>query len=108
MKNALIIGGGTISYYLAKTLIDTRIHVKIIEKDPNRCEFLSDLLPDATIINGDGTDRALLLEEGLELQSPLLRLPILMKRIFFSLCLPKKAPMQSSGKGKPSALYRRH
>lgn len=66
VKNALIIGGGTISYYLAKTLIDTRIHVKIIEKDPNRCEFLSDLLPDATIINGDGTDRALLLEEGLE------------------------------------------
>ena len=66
VKNALIIGGGTISYYLAKTLIDTRIHVKIIEKNPNRCEFLSDLLPDATIINGDGTDRALLLEEGLE------------------------------------------
>lgn len=66
VKNALIIGGGTISYYLAKTLIDTRIHVKIIEKDPARCEFLSDQLPEATIINGDGTDRALLLEEGLE------------------------------------------
>ena len=66
VKNALIIGGGTISYYLAKALIDTRIHVKIIEKDPARCEFLSDQLPEATIINGDGTDRALLLEEGLE------------------------------------------
>lgn len=66
VKNALIIGGGTISYYLAKTLIDTRIHVKIIKKDPARCEFLSDQLPEATIINGDGTDRALLLEEGLE------------------------------------------
>ncbi|MBQ1312385.1 MAG: NAD-binding protein, partial [Blautia sp.] len=30
-----------------------------------RCEELSELLPEATIINGDGTDRALLLEEGL-------------------------------------------
>ena len=40
--------------------------MKIVEKDPVRCDFLSDLLPDATIINGDGTDRSLLLEEGLE------------------------------------------
>lgn len=66
VKNCLIIGGGTISYYLAKALSDARISVKIIEQKTDRCEFLSDLLPDATIINGDGTDRALLLEEGLE------------------------------------------
>ena len=66
VKNCLIIGGGTISYYLAKALSDARISVKIIEQKTERCEFLSDLLPDATIINGDGTDRALLLEEGLE------------------------------------------
>lgn len=66
VKNCLIIGGGTISYYLAKALSDARISVKIIEQKTERCEFLSDLLPDTTIINGDGTDRALLLEEGLE------------------------------------------
>ena len=66
VKNCLIIGGGTISFYLAKALIASKIQVKIVEKDPVRCDFLSDLLPDATIINGDGTDRSLLLEEGLE------------------------------------------
>ena len=66
VKNCLIIGGGTISFYLAKALIASKIQVKIVEKDPQRCEFLSELLPDATIINGDGTDRALLLGEGLE------------------------------------------
>lgn len=66
VKNCLIIGGGTISYYLAKALIDSRIPVKIVEQNTERCEFLSDQLPAATIINGDGTDRALLLEEGLE------------------------------------------
>ena len=65
VKSALVVGGGTISYYLAKMLLDLKINVKIIEKDKSRCEYLSDQLPEATIINGDGTDRSLLLEEGL-------------------------------------------
>ena len=62
----MIVGGGTISYYLAQALLAMKIKVKVIEKDKNRCEFLSEELTDATIINGDGTDRSLLLEEGLE------------------------------------------
>ena len=65
VKNAIIVGGGTISYYLTKALLAMKIKVKVIEKDKNRCEFLSEELVDATIINGDGTDRSLLLEEGL-------------------------------------------
>ena len=66
VKNTVIVGGGTISYYLAQALLAMKIKVKVIEKDKNRCEFLSEELTDATIINGDGTDRSLLLEEGLE------------------------------------------
>ena len=65
VKNCIIVGGGTISYYLARALLDMKIGVKIIEQNKERCEVLSDLLPDATIINGDGTNRSLLLEEGL-------------------------------------------
>ena len=65
VKNAIIVGGGTISYYLAKALLDMNISVKIIEQNTARCETLSDLLPSATIINGDGTNRNLLMEEGL-------------------------------------------
>lgn len=65
VKNTIIVGGGSISYYLARALLAMKIDVRIIEKDRMRCETLSDLLPDATIINGDGTDRRLLLEEGL-------------------------------------------
>ena len=65
VKNAIIVGGGTISYYLTKALLDMNISVKIIEQNAARCETLSDLLPDATIINGDGTNRSLLMEEGL-------------------------------------------
>lgn len=65
VKNAIIVGGGTISYYLAQALLDMKIGVKIIEQNKERCEHLSEILPKATIIQGDGTDRALLKEEGL-------------------------------------------
>lgn len=42
------------------------IDVKLIEKDRKRCDELSILLPKAIIINGDGTDQELLMEEGIE------------------------------------------
>ena len=62
----MIVGGGTIAYYLAQRLLDVGISTKIIDKDPVRCEELSELLPKATIICGDGTDERLLLQEGLD------------------------------------------
>lgn len=65
VKNALIVGGGTLGYYLAKQLLNMKIRVRIVEKDPKRCEELSELLPDAVIINRDGTDKKLLLQSGL-------------------------------------------
>lgn len=64
-KDAMIIGGGETSYYLANQLFDMGIRVKIVDKSRARCEELSELVPNAMIICGDGTDRELLLEEGL-------------------------------------------
>lgn len=64
-RDAIIVGGGETSYYLAVQLIAMGIEVKIIERDPKRCEELSELLPQALLICGDGTDKELLLEEGL-------------------------------------------
>lgn len=66
VKNTMIIGGGKSTYYLAKRLLNMGISVKIIESDHARCEELSNLLPKAVIINGDGTDEDLLKEEGIE------------------------------------------
>ncbi|MDY3617405.1 Trk system potassium transporter TrkA [Agathobaculum sp.] len=63
--SAMLIGGGKISFFLAGMLLDAGISVKIIENRLERCEQLSELLPGATIIHGDGTDRDLLDEEGL-------------------------------------------
>ena len=66
VKDTMIIGGGKAAYYLANRLLSMGISVKIIESDKKRCEELSTLLPQAIIMNGDGTDEELLREEGLE------------------------------------------
>lgn len=65
IHTAMIVGGGTIAYYLAKRLLASGIDTTIIEIDPDRCELLSELLPKATIINGNGIDQKLLIQEGL-------------------------------------------
>ena len=64
-RSALLVGGGTIGYYLAQDLIAHGIHVRIVERDEARCKVLAESLPEATILCGDGTDRQLLLSEGL-------------------------------------------
>lgn len=66
VKSTMIVGGGKAAYYLADQLLRMGISVKIIESDRARCEELSVLLPDAIIINGDGTSQDLLKEEGIE------------------------------------------
>ncbi|MBS4959745.1 MAG: Trk system potassium transporter TrkA [Clostridiales bacterium] len=65
IRDILIAGGGTISYYLSAILCKNNCKVKIIEKDKDRCNELSELLPHAMIIHGDATDQKLLLEEGI-------------------------------------------
>ena len=66
VKDTLIVGGGDTSYYLAKQLLQRKIAVKIIEQNQQRCEQLFQLLPEAIITHGDGTDNKILLEEGLD------------------------------------------
>ena len=62
----MLIGGGKLSLFLGKELIKNKYDVKIIEQDYNRCIELSELLPQATIIHGDGTDQNVLDEEGIK------------------------------------------
>ena len=65
-SNAMLIGGGRTTVYLSRILMSMGVEVKIIEQDPARCEKLSDILDGATIIQGDATDKNLLVEEGIE------------------------------------------
>ncbi len=66
VRQVMLIGGGRIGFYLAKELLAAGMDVKIIERDLAACEELSQALPEATILHGDGTDQHLLMEEGLE------------------------------------------
>ena len=66
LRSCMIIGGGKTSYYLARQLLDQRMDVRIIESDPKRCDELDALLPEATIINGNGSDEQVLKEEGID------------------------------------------
>lgn len=66
IRHAMIIGGGRVSYYLVKNLVDAGVKVKIIEKDFERCEHLAEILPEeASIIFADGSSQEVLDSEGI-------------------------------------------
>ena len=66
VKNVIVMGGDKTSVRAALTAPDY-MNVKIIEKDPERCEKLNELLGDSDtmVIHGDGRDLGLLEEEGI-------------------------------------------
>lgn len=64
MKSALIIGGGHISYYLARIIAGMGVHLRMIEISEKKCARLSDLLDNVMIICADGTDQEVLDSES--------------------------------------------
>jgi len=65
LKNVMIMGGGRIAIYLANLLTEMGMKVTILEIDKEKCIELSELLPEALIINGDGSDEELLQSENI-------------------------------------------
>ena len=66
VRNVMIMGGSRIAVRTAQYVPDY-MQVKIIDNDMKRCNQLTEMLDDRTmIINGDGRDMDLLLEEGLK------------------------------------------
>lgn len=66
LQKVMIIGGGKTGFYLADKLSEFGIAVKVIEKDKDRCYYLSTHLDDVMILHGDATDTTLLEEENLD------------------------------------------
>lgn len=66
IKKVMIIGGNGTAFYLADELVKFGMKVKIIEPEKQKCEQLCETLNRVDIIQGEGTDQALLLDEGLE------------------------------------------
>ena len=66
IRNVMIVGGSRIGFYLADELSKKRYAVKLVEQDPDRAEELAELLPQVTVVCGNGARHDLLLEEGIE------------------------------------------
>ena len=64
-KNVMLLGATTTSYYLSKMLLRAGSEVTIIDKDIDRCNKFAESLPGAVVINGNGTESEVLLEEGI-------------------------------------------
>lgn len=60
----VVVGGGKVGYYLAKSLLEDEHEVLVIEKDPRKYAALADELG-ANVMLGDGCETALMTEIGL-------------------------------------------
>ncbi len=64
VRRVMIAGGGKVGLRLARGLIG-KCEVKIIEADRKRCAYLAaELPPEMLVLQGDGTDEELLLDEN--------------------------------------------
>ena len=59
----IVIGGGKVGYYLAKALLDEGHEILVVEKDPDRTEFICGELG-SVCLRGDGCEVATLTEVG--------------------------------------------
>jgi len=61
----VVVGGGKVGYYLAKSLLEEENEVLVIEKDAHRCSLLTDELVGASILQGDGCEVVYMAEAGM-------------------------------------------
>ena len=65
INNVIFFGGGRVARKAATELTE-EMNIKIIEKDRELCNILSEKVPNALIINADGSDMDVLKEEGIQ------------------------------------------
>ncbi len=64
VRSVMIVGGGTVTYYLAELLKDSGMDLTVIDADEECCRELAVAFPHADIIHGDAREQSLLEEEG--------------------------------------------
>ena len=66
VRNLMILGGGRIGEMVARSMEKQTENIKLIELNPEKCAHLSEALDRTLVINGDGRNSDLLMEEGLK------------------------------------------
>ena len=65
LQKVMVLGGGKTGLYLSEKLSEFGASVKLIEKDKERCYYLSTKLNNVLVIHGDATDSNILEEENI-------------------------------------------
>lgn len=66
VHNILMVGGGNIGLKIAQEIEKRPYHLRIIEANRERCQYLAEKLESAIVLHGDGTDKTLLEEENIQ------------------------------------------
>ena len=66
INNIMILGAGRVGSLLAKDLSEKGLNVKLIEKNKNKANYLAEQLRNVMILNVDGRNVDLLIEENLD------------------------------------------
>ena len=74
VKRVMIVGGSRIAVHLSKLLLKNRVQITLIDSDAEKCRQLTEELPDATLVCGNGTKQDVLLSEGIKSSDAVLAL----------------------------------
>ena len=68
LRKVFIVGGGKLGTQIMQAMRRdySNVGLRLIEKDPEKCEKLSEEFGEALILNADGADKNVLSEEGIE------------------------------------------
>ena len=65
VKNVMIIGAGRMGVILARMLSESGVRVKLLDKDPERCRMVAEMLPNVLVLCADGTRQDVLKSENI-------------------------------------------
>ncbi|MBZ0252484.1 MAG: Trk system potassium transporter TrkA, partial [Candidatus Methylomirabilis sp.] len=65
VRRVMVVGGSNIGAHLARHFAHEGLHVKLIESNEARAEELAERLRGVLVVQGDGTDRGFLLQQGI-------------------------------------------
>jgi trk system potassium uptake protein TrkA len=66
LERVFIVGGKQLGIRVAEILEQKNVHVKLFERDLDRCRKIAQILNKTIVIHGDGTDQSTLMEENVE------------------------------------------
>ena len=65
VRSVMIVGGSRVGINLARMLCESDVRVKLLDKDPEKCRDLAEMLPSAQVLCVDGTRQEVLRRENI-------------------------------------------